>query len=76
MHKTCVIYSVFNDAVHSSNYTVSDQGNQRTETGKDVEGNAKGLVSGTMLALVGRENLSQGKQCPGQDTNPGPPNTR
>jgi len=45
-------------------------------TGKDVEGNAKGLVSGTMLALVWKENLSQNKQCTGQDMNPGLPKTR
>jgi len=45
-------------------------------TGKDVQGNAKGLVSGTMLALVWKENLCHDKQCPGQDMNPGLPNTK
>jgi hypothetical protein len=45
-------------------------------TGKDMEGNAKGLVSGTMLALVWREDLGQDKQCPGHDMNPGLSNMR
>jgi len=45
-------------------------------TGKDVQGNTKGLVSGTMLALVWRENLSHDKHRPGQDMNPGLPNTK
>jgi hypothetical protein len=44
--------------------------------GKDLEGNAKDLVSGTMLALVWRENLSHDKQCLGQDMNPGLSNIR
>jgi hypothetical protein len=57
--------------------TTRCQTKEISEQNREICGrNAKGLVSGTMLTLVWTENLSQDKQCPGQDMNPRPPNTR